>query len=124
MAKEITTASLFIELKKRLVFVQNLKSVYIGKMAIGNFNDFHEDDYQPRRIPIALGEPELVDSCRKTLIELFAKEKLQYSFDTYPVGTAGDNMLFLVLDVDTSNNYSIDDLDDDDLFSEPFTLIK
>ena len=122
MATEIRTIELANELKARLDKVHNLKKVFIGRsfpQKLKDVNDFVKPD---RKQPIAYGNPEIIENGLKGILSSLSG-KTNYELQRKDEEVNG-NALFVVLDIETKQDYSIDDLDDDDLFPEPFTLIK
>ena len=121
MAQVITVPELYVKLKERLSLVHNLKKVYVGKMYVENSDNYVEHNLPFSEIPIAYGEPRVIADAKKTLVNLFAEEK-SYTVEAHQQKEAVSNMLYVILDIDAKSNYCIDDLDDDILFSEPFSL--
>ena len=124
MAQVVTVSELFVKLKERLSLVHNLKKVYVGKMFVENPENYVEQNLPFSKIPIAYGEPKVIADAKNTLVNLFAEER-SYTVEPYKQEEMESNMLFVILDIDIEKNYySINDLDDSILLSEPFTLIK
>jgi len=123
MAKEITVTELFPELKEKLNKIHNLISVQIGIMQI-NQDDFLEQERPQMKREIAYGEIVTIADGLESLLELFKKEKNNYAVTIDNESQSTGNLLYVKYGIDTSTNYSADDLFDDELFNEPFTLIK
>ena len=123
MAKEITVTELFPELKEKLNKIYNLISVQIGIMQI-NQDDFLEQERPQMKREIAYGEIVTIADGLESLLELFKKEKNNYAVTIDNESQSTGNLLYVKCGIDTSTNYSADDLFDDELFNEPFTLIK
>ena len=123
MAKEITVTELFPELKEKLNKIYNLISVQIGIMQI-NQDDFLEQERPQMKREIAYGEIVTIADGLGSLLELFKKEKNNYAVTIDNESQSTGNLLYVKCGIDTSTNYSADDLFDDELFNEPFTLIK
>ena len=122
--QEITIDSLFDVFVERFALVHNLKAVYIGQMVVENIEAFKEDDYQPKRKAVGVGVPALVTEFRSELIERFKKIDIDYRVGSASGNEVEGNMLYVVLEIDTSHDYSIDDLYDENLFDIPYTLIE
>lgn len=126
MPEEIKIAELAVELKGKLSNITNLKTVYVGCKYVKDPKNYFEQESPKKKHPLAYGEPEIIYEGMEYLVHFLNKDNNQYEVKPAPVTDSMLNMLFVVLEIDTANNYCIENLDDDDdiIVGLPFTLIK
>ena len=118
MVQAIKAHELAELLVKKLERVTNLKSVSIG-IESGNLEEWA----MPDKIPIASGQNEIIIKGMSTIISNIKNNKCGYTVRQDPNCKKEGNILYIRLEIETNNDYSINNLDDDDLFDEPFTLL-
>jgi hypothetical protein len=117
MVQAIKVHELAELLVKKLESVTHLKSVSVG-IESGNLEEW----VMPDKIPIASGQNEIIKKGMSTIISNI-NNKCGYTVRQDPNCKKEGNILYIRLEIDTNNGYSINNLDDDDLFDEPFTLL-
>lgn len=122
MPIEITYQQLVAEVTPKLSGIHNLKTVFVG-ICQQNPETFIEEEKPCKKIPIAYGEYEAINSGLEAFLAS-AESNECYTIKKDAYSKTEGNMLYIILDIDTSSNYSIDDLFDDDIVTEPYTLIK
>lgn len=124
MPEKIKIRDLAEIIKEKLGQVTNLKTVWVGRMFIDD-PDYYEQEGPNKKHILAYGEPEIIQDGANIMISYLQDGLVRYEVKSDPIKGANCNVLYLILEIDTSNNYSIENLDDDDIIEgSPFTLIK
>ena len=125
MAEKITAEELFERLSNKLDLIHNLRCVYIGIMADNVADGLNEEERPCKKYEIAFGEQEVIRDGQIALLDFFKqKNSNSYKFAVAPDSLSVGTSLYVILDIDVSQDYSADDLFDTDVFDEPFMLVK
>lgn len=125
MPEEIKITDLAVELKGKLRKITNLKTVYVGRKYVQDPKNYYEQESPKKKHQLAFGKPEIIQEGIEYLIRFLNKDNNQYEVRPAPVTDSTCNMLYVVLEIDTANNYCMEDLDDDEIIvGLPFTLVK
>lgn len=122
MAQEITVSKLTKEISEKLSLVHNLNKVYVGIREETDPDNFIQQERPHKIIPIAYGKPKVIAEAQKSISASLSKQNF-YEVKMISDCDENSNMLYIFLDIDTEHNYDINDLDDDDDFTDTYTLI-
>ena len=122
MAQEITVSKLTKEISEKLSLVHNLNKVYVGIREETDPDNFIQQERPQKIIPIAYGKPKVIAEAQKSISASLSKQNF-YEVKMISDCDENSNMLYIFLDIDTEHNYDINDLDDDDDFTDTYTLI-